>query len=138
MSSSSLGVWSEFLRLSPLTENKEIWSARVCFLAVVELVGSVSPLPSWCRRTRTRCATFIRMNGPIQDCGDPNNGRAPGPPPRDLALLQASHLIETHRPSETREHGRRLSLIASPLSQFQKRLSFCPLLSLSLFGGLTE
>ena len=114
---------------------KEIWSARVCFLAVLELVlcllcppGVGDPEPD---------ATFIRMNGPIQDCGDPNE-RAPGPPPRDLALPQASLSLDRDT-SSLGDKGTRAATFADCLSLLfssSRKPSF--IVFLSLFGGLTE
>ena len=124
--SSSLGVWSEFLRLSPLTENKEIWSTRVCFLAVVELVGSVSPLPSWCRRSRTRCDVYK------DEWSDPRLWRSERAPGRSGFAAGLSLDRDT---SSLGDKGTRAATFADCLalssSQFQKRL--CLSLSPSLY-----
>ena len=60
--SSSLGVWSEFLRFSPLSPARRYYHqgdlvSEGLFLSCGG-AGSVSPLPSWCRRTRTRCDVY--------------------------------------------------------------------------------
>ena len=74
-------------------ENKDIWSASeirpVCFLAVLLFLCL---LRCWWRGGDPEPdATFIRMNGPIQDCGYPNEGgESCVPGLRDLALPQAS------------------------------------------------